>query len=617
MFHNIDGLNTEDWKSNGELFVCLAQTPAPKIQQILTSQAHPNTLTFLRDLLEDSDEEENRSHLEQMAPLGDHKALVLIPEFAISMDGWEAVDGYVRSMRRSAIVLGGIGLVKGPSLLDWRNGNPDNRFLAEDHTQATFANDNHVFNVAACWSHLLGQETKCTIFLKSFPEQRQEIRIPGLQRGSRLVRIKTQDLHIYPAICADLTSQQEDGDNPPLTRIVNDTVDLPGNKDALLAGMSYEPKPQHAFWQNGVAKAVGAAHHGAILLIANNALDPCATDEGKDQWRCLTGAYVSSQQQQTQDNQELMRSIGDRAFSGVLSRLGTPFAQAGLVSWNHGGGGIRDLYRATTCALVGAGGALNDPISSTKYSVELERFIRRYSPQYYCAADNCDLNNPDDCTHRFGGFFHKPLTTNCQSQSVKNKFEAMKEVRELVVAAGEPNTMRLLDNLCHGVCAGSKNGQVDPDTLHDNRPFLERGIQVLGAMALQDGTGWAPVEQLNGQLANNLYFASKLVWIDNVRSRRLIETLLDKWLREGGPTVPLLVVCEGADGAFTQANQLLTLPRGDITQSADRRGSILSPRLKRIWILPLGEIENHWGALDMKRQIEDLLRQPLTELARR
>ena len=99
--YQIAELRNENWKTNGELFVCLAQTPAPNPQQIIDGQPHPDTSTFLRSLLNDSPGEDNPSRLELMAPLGEHKAVVLIPEFAISMDGWEAVDGYVRSMRRA------------------------------------------------------------------------------------------------------------------------------------------------------------------------------------------------------------------------------------------------------------------------------------------------------------------------------------------------------------------------------------------------------------------------------------------------------------------------------------------------------------------------------------
>lgn len=109
--YQIDNLENENWKTNGELFVCFAQTPAPNIQRIIEGQPHPDTAAFLRNLLNDSPGEDNRSRLEKMAPLGGHKAVVLIPEFAISMDGWEEVNGYVRSMRRAAIVISGLGYV--------------------------------------------------------------------------------------------------------------------------------------------------------------------------------------------------------------------------------------------------------------------------------------------------------------------------------------------------------------------------------------------------------------------------------------------------------------------------------------------------------------------------
>jgi len=615
--HQISELQNENWKTNGELFVCLAQTPAPNLQQIIDGQPHPDTSTFLRSLLKDSPGEDNRSRLELMAPLGEHKAVVLIPEFAISMDGWEAVDGYVRSMQRAAIVIGGIGLVNGPRLLEWRNGDQENRALSEDHTQATFNNENNVFNAASCWTHIPGGDTKCTIFFKNFLEQRHEARIPGIQRGRSLVRIDTRDLYIYPAICADLTSQQDDDDNPPATRIIADTDGLPRNKNVLLAGMSYEVKPSHDFWANGIARVVKAANRSAILLIVNNALDPCVTDEGTDRWRCLTGAYVSSQQQQTQANQELLRSIGDREFSGVLSRIGTPFAKAGLVSWNFGGGGIRDIYRATSFSLSDNGGILRNPISATKYSIEVERFIRRYSPQNLCTADNCDLYTSDDCQHRLGGFFHKHINPNCQSQSVKNKFDAMNLVRGHIVGAGESNAKLLIERLCHGICASGKSGQVDPDKLHENRPLLERGIQVLGALALQDEIVWNPEASLKGHLETPTIRVLELVWIDNMRSCREIETLLDKWGRSGEPIDRLLVLCEGSSGAFSQANKLLSIGRGDITQASYDQGDIMSPRLKRVWIMPLGEIENFWVERDMRGHVERLLEGPLSELSRR
>ncbi len=255
-------------EGRSEVMICLAQTPPPSKREIAEGTASPGLMPFLQSLLLGDPVSGNNSRLDDMAPHRNRLAIVLIPEFAISMGNWSLLDATIRGLQRPLIVIGGIGIVSSDSLKSWKEEQSDlegttQRILGFDE-DAVSGTGSIRYNAGCCWVHRPRYGTQCIVFLKNYLERATEaIAIEGLQEGEHLLCIRANDLHIYPLICAEFTSQQIA--LRPLDRVqthIKTVAESESNKKFLIAGVTYEGKPYHGLWQQGIKASVDFAPFG-------------------------------------------------------------------------------------------------------------------------------------------------------------------------------------------------------------------------------------------------------------------------------------------------------------------------------------------------------------------
>ncbi|UPU34670.1 hypothetical protein M1B72_14590 [Geomonas paludis] len=600
---------------SSELFICLAQTPPPTKEQIRAGVAAEGLLPFLRTLL--LSENGQHSRINDMAPARDAWALILIPEFALSMANWNEIDRMIQQLDRPVIVIGGIGVVQSSALRTWKEEQD------EQNTKREFAFPDYIvsgvvlYNAGCCWIHRPGVGTTSIVFLKNYLERTSEaVKIDGLEEGSHLLCIRANDTCIYPLICAEFTSGQENG--KPLQRIKRhiESENMAAGRKIIVTGSLFEPLSFHPLWHKALTESV-SLHQEVITVIVNNALDPCKPEEKDDRWRCLSGVYRARPDANEQIVQPPSRPlVGDTGLIGVLCRTGSAQAICGKMSWDLRRAGTRFLWRTSHRALADGTGALQDCDTGKLHLDELKRFIRRYSPIIDCDGSHCVRKL--ECKTREGGHFTSPLPDSCEDTSVANKWKCMKAVSEQIQRHSDPDAKTMMRSVLSGL--GAK--EPDPDTLSAKElEFLQKGLKVTGALKLRAASKWQPSANGVGQLVDEDKGIQILIWADPLRRSREIQLAIESWTRDPKPARPLLAVVQGSsglcqEGLVDQRDPAQSLRRGDITSSPLPAGprAIDAHRPKKVAVLLLPRIEECFHREDLEVAVEQELEERLQEL---
>ena len=620
---NIHKISEALLDDNGELFVCIAQTPPIDKEKILAGYTSEDVKNFLRSLLKADPSTGLNSRLDEMVADENKCVLILIPEFTISIKYWKELDTIIRSLQRPVIVIGGLGVVSSDNLRSWKN----NQICGRKETQRSFGFADDVilgastirYNAGSCWIHHPTKGTECIIFLKNYLERASEaIEIEGLREGSHLLCIEARDLNIYPLICAEFTSQQIA--NRPLDRLkshIEQTIIKRGRrKKILITGVAFEHFPSHSLWRNGIRTSVQIVGDQSIVtVIANAALNPCTVDEEKDKWRCLSGVFTARFDDSDQKSLSPARSLcGDPELIGIVCRTGCAQAICGVISWDLRSAARKYLWRTTHRAIAGLGGQLLIPDTGDVHADELKRFIRRYSPSVDCDATGCIEKT---CQFRSGGSFTDNLRTKCRITCVTNKWRSMNAVMLHLESCNEPNAKRVIQTVFHGLEVETNYNKIDPDKIISFRSSLERGLIALGALKLCSSALWQAEDEGIGQIIDSKHGIQFLVWVDPGRRCKDIERSILKWTEDPAAGKPLLAVVCGSSGSCQEGlvdpreEEKRYLRRDDIGSPPlprDRR-DVQAPRLKRAYIVELGKIENFFDDTNFVQAIESYLGQ--------
>jgi hypothetical protein len=588
--------------TNGsEILLYLAQTPPPSSEQIFKREAAPGLMLFLESLFQKDSVTGEPSRLEAMAPSRADTALVLIPECAITISNWERVDELVRGLKRTAIVIGGLGYASSAELKEWKEAQPDDEMATKRifgfNERAALGTRSMHFNTACSWIHYADGRTNCVISLKNFLEQREEaLKEEGLEEGSDLLCLTAPDLVIYPLICAEFTCTRE-GDRP-LDRVARDIPRRVGGQKILIAGLAYQNNEVHTLWQRGLYAATGAARGiPVIAAIVNNALWFSHPEEIKDKWRCLTGVYVDKSNLLSQERLAPVRClVDDSTVFGVLARTNMPGVFTGKLSWDFGGGGTQFIWRANRRALASSDGRLLEPDLGDAYRDELCRAIRRFSPSLAPAADEYD--NP----------------------MAESERADLNEIDNHLNSHDQPDAKRLVDTVLQGLRADMEGVEVDPDTLFINHEQLIRGLRTIGSIKRMGTTLWQHDVSQEGQLIDSATMVNILVWSDPDHECLAVSRMVEKWSRDFPGKRPLLVLAEGNGGEFEIEGMVKASPSGDLSPRGDTvrasESGDANPRdiCNKAYILHLGRIDNHRKEPDFFAALERDFELPLKEL---
>ena len=549
------------WLTGSGLHVCLAQTRPPPFHDCWHAHPRAGFVPLLRDLLEAPSD--GRAPLQALVD-GPAPVLLALPELAMALADWSAVDALVRQFPDPLLLLAGFGYSSGAALLHWASQPAGATERTAVWSAQTAPWNKRSYNGGFCWIHRPGVQTRCVCFLKNFHQQRHESRAaPAPATGKEILRLDLDDLTLFPLICADMLCEQDDA---PLQRIQRSLQHRPASRNhALVLGLLWDSHPSHVLWRQALQQAasLGSAEGAPRVLIVNQAsgaLPPSASD---DQWRNLTGAYVHSRHLRRADPcLHTLRFLQRDTLSGVVLRTTDPGVVAGRLGWDLGATRQMDLWSTPMFHPIRPHGGLGPHAPLLAELHEIRRFLLRR-----------------------GGHDHAlPATSRALLQAA----------RDALLQALQPLEPTIAIGLCRQVLSGpARDERLHADNLDDEPAAsdLYRGLQHLAALA------WAcqlpiqahPAQQ--GQLAmpGRPGPINLLVWSNQRLRRNQLRRTLQNWRERGGAPHDLLVLASTQGTSDWLDLNDWTEPR---QRSPQEQRDMSLPHPRRVLLRPLSRVED-------------------------
>ena len=304
--HDID----ENWLTNGQLDVCFLKLQTPPLPTMIGNESRPINLEILRKTLTQQ-EGGARSLLEQ--EVNTNSAILLAPELAFGSVDFDAIDELVGQASNCLILVAGFGFSDGQLLID----QDSLAHVTGIWSAPPIANKN--YNGAWVWVKS-SESIHCYICLKNYPEQQREIAVPNLVFGNEILRLEFNDLVVFPLVCADLISTQE---NSPAKRIVESLKDVSNaDKKTLITASLLNYKSHSGYWKDAIGDLLQTARAYKTRVLLCNCVNPDPlVDEDEDKWRCLTGGYGHlDDTRPPQLPLPNLRYVKDTKYSGLVLR---------------------------------------------------------------------------------------------------------------------------------------------------------------------------------------------------------------------------------------------------------------------------------------------------------
>jgi hypothetical protein len=550
------------WLSNGRLPICFAKPPR-RVDEIPENAVSAATLAFAHAILGGGGDNAG-------APLqtwfNGLAGLLIFPEYAFSSRDFNTIDVRIRAYPSRIIVLAGFGAAKGSEigellkagcLASWKDGS------AALTVQGRY-------NAGWCWIHDPSKGTCCILFIKNFIDQAYEIAVvPNLLPLTSILRIDTEDVVLYPLICADLISNQEQS---PRVRIARSLP--PNRKRVAICTVSCTAAPESGWWRTAIDAAVQMHQQQAIVIFANQDVTEIKAEEEDDRWRCLTGAFISRTRMTRPPRSPLhfVRHIATEAAAGGLI-LRNPHAgvATGTIGWDCNPAiglyvwepQLRLFWRDQTL----------QPIIERVEAYEIRRFLMR-------RATTVAL----------------PF-----AQQVRASI-----TQALIDVAAQQNTNMLTPRLWPDLLDGIRPPQPprSADELYFEQDYLERGLGVF--VAMQEATNAQPL--IAGRKRGQMSWGDKelRIWVSpRLREDEMFRSLEELAL-ESGSAPPLIVIGRGRGlGSDILAQPVLgrePIPPSRVTPdrqtdftsatpNTDDAAGIESARIRRIFWQRMSNVE--------------------------
>lgn len=503
--------------ANGRLPVCIGKSPV-RVDEIMTDTPIPGVSEFAQAILLRIGNGPSPIQTWFVGAAG----IVLFPEYSFSSQDFPTLDASVRQHPTRLIVLAGFGAVLGSNLAallqngcsaGWENG------AAALYAEARY-------NAGWCWIHESPGYTRCIVFVKNFIDQTLEIaEIPNLQALSTILRIETDDLVIYPLICSDLISEQQ---NSPRVRVAQ-SLPQPGNgKRSALCTISCNAAPQSGWWRTAIDSVVQMQQQQTVLIVANQAVTAARPDEESDRWRCLSGAFISRTRMQKPPRTPLpwLRHVSTEvAAGGLILRHPDVGAAVGLIGWDFSQA-IGLFVWEPRMRLVWKNGKLV-ALDGTVDLYETRRFVERRRASM--VAGFAEQNQP-------------PIIASL------NSLVSQQNVAEV--------TPRLWPELLDGLSPPKPPRSADE--MHRNEGELDSALRIFAAV--QIATNGQPV--IAGGQRGQLNWDGKdiRVWHSPDLREDQMYAACARLALAGGSAPPLIVICRGRPFGAGVAAQAVTPP---------------------------------------------------------
>ncbi len=544
--------------ANGRLPVCVAKPPI-RFDEIANDDVVPGMADFARAVL--ALNANNVSALQTW--FANAPGLLLFPEYTFSSQDFAMLDALVREHPTRLMVLAGFGAVLGSDLVALLAAGCQTTW----NTGAAAITEHGRYNAGWCWVHESAGNTQCYIFVKNYPDQAAEIPgIQNLQTIHSILRIETEDLVLYPLICSDLISAQQDS---PRTRI---ELSLPQTgKQVAVCTISCNAAPHSGWWRTAIDHVVQMQQNHVVLIFGNQAVTRLQADEVDDRWRCLTGAFISRTRMPKAPPNPLfnMRDVSTEASSrGLVLRNPVEGIAAGLVNWDPSSPAVGIYVWEETMRLEWNDGHF-EPLNITAEYYETRRFVER----------------------------RRIRIVSHFAEATRDAISA-----SLTTIVSDTVAKRVIPRLWPELLDGLKPPEPprSPDQLDRDQEDLDLALGMFAAV--QYATNGQPVVE-GPQRGQILWDAKELrVWRSpSLLDRQMINSL-EKLALEGGSALPLIVIGSGRRfglGAPAQqieaaAQQARPERQTDITHAApppDEAFNIESTRLRPVYWRPMSEVE--------------------------
>lgn len=536
-----------------EAHVVLAQVAPPAEAVLRQGESRPWVVQTLESLL-GADQ-----RLAQIVT-ANRPAILLLPELALGLDDWAAVDALVRGWQRPLILISGFGFSRGDRITAWvQEDGPTTRHAGWPADEGPAAA--RVYNGGWCWVHRPGA-TACVTFLKSTAEQHEEIHIEGLDHGTAHLAIRVDDLIIFPVICSDLLNIVA-GQRVVARKIARYLDDHAANDTrVLIAGLLLQ-KSGHAKWRDAVidvARTINTERVNVCLI--NSAHDICSMGEDADRWRDYSGVYIANGRHAFADQFSAARRFTTDQIDAAVIRHTSPAVLGGPLRWTFNGATGRHLWAVQLDYGVDGAGPLVASPCQDRYRFETLRLLRRLTDTHDAPVS------------------HKTVVARAAYGVIRTQIETQ------VPPAAEILCQKTL----FGEAGQESGSRLDADRLSNFLPQAAIGFKALGALKPLDTVVWQPDPKQRGQLHIPARKTNVLVWCYPDSAIGMIQTLR-RWRAELA-VVPPLVVFKKAMGVHHDAPHETSKRRDDVGEApaaSQRRAD--TPRA---------------GALIAERNLEDL-----------
>lgn len=505
-----------NWLTNSHLAACILKLAQPTENEWMNDISRAGNLAIVRELLS-RPKGLQQSLLAQEFP--DKPALVLASELAFGSEDFELLDVIVKQYNQNLIFICGFGFTVGSKLTN-----------LTAHTDVegiwhTSPNENKKYNGGWVWIKQ-GNITKSYMFLKNFPEQGKETSIPNWSGGDRILRLESNDLVIFPVVCADLISKEN---NSPSVRIADSLIaDSSSNKRILVTGSLLNEKSESGHWKAAIGDLLEAVKISNARLLLSNCINPVPVqNEDADKWRCLSGAYQHREGcKPPRTNLPYIRHVDDTKFSGLVLRNSETGVTFGKLQWtNNSSEGLHALSECSQRVWINDKFHLLDGNCAAD---ELYRFILRNK----------------------GQILHSKIISNNAAKALSTS-ELEKLLEDLSPASNSPLravASQLFQKCLKGI---QREEQFCPDKLHDQATSLDCALTTLKLIQHAIDAELFPQmpkgEELDyGQILSADNEHEILVWDSSeYTANKLYSMVVENIVVEGGSARVLTIVGRG------------------------------------------------------------------------
>ena len=536
-----------NWLVSGHLEACILKTQCPTEDEYSNDESRLENVAIVKRLLDSSCIDGGILKNE----VAERPAIVLAPELAFGSPDFDVLDALIKKYEKNIIFICGFGFSAGSELIDISN-----RSNVEGIWNAAPQNEKK-YNGGWVWIKN-ENSAQCYIFIKNYPEQAGELTVPNLGGGNCILRLESEDLVIFPLICADLVCKENDSPSDKICKSIEGSGTA--NKRLLITGSLLNEKSESGHWKAAIGDLLERLKMPSGRLMLSNCVNPIPVrDEDIDRWRCLSGVFQHRERCKSPKKAlPNLRYVDDTKFAGLVLRNTVIGAALGKLKWtNNPSEGLHAFSECIQYIWKEQDLKLCDGICEAD---ELYRFILRHRGHMLHDEVGAKDKNKE--------------VANIQIESLINELSPASTSRIRKVA------QELFKKCLKGIV---KSASCCPDRLHEDETNLSSAITVVKLIQMAVDANLLPELPSNekleyGQLLSVDGEHEVLVWDSKeYTANELFNKVKEDVVKEGGSARPLTIVGKGKQfGSIPEDGRIRSSRLADISSASNSKSNAAS-----------------------------------------